>query len=491
MPGKGRILKEMFTGRSMRVAVLGASGSGKTTFIVSLCQLLQNPSDSPADLNGWTPSVEQELRVLPPYKHFPRADVLAAWKNNSWPSPTVDVSMLRLPVSFHRGEKSTKRFELQILDIPGERVADFAMFGKNYREWSEFVERHADGMEARIAPLEQYFKTAREIITDATTKMANKGLKRAPEYTKAVNDEMKQLFQAYKTALSLLEDEYSTFLSPSIVKLDQNGKHPTWETGLLGLDEQRQFVPLPTVVWSKANRPLIRTFEKAYNAYVERIVAPVVKWLASADKSVYLVDVLTLLNDGCAAYATQKAMGDAAISVFSRRGRTAFGRAWEWLFDSHVSRIDLLATQADRVPTNQHKNMKKLLDAMHGAKARVVDGAKQYLGTVSAVSTTLQTADGKRVLLHGPFHNGNEEPSAPNRAVEFVDKEGNPSPRITVPEHWPCNDKCKGIHERNWREGEFTFPFTMPVFPESSNLVPITRGMTDEIQRLFDLTADK
>lgn len=478
---KVRTLFEIVTGKTLRVAVLGAKNAGKTTFTASLCQLLRHPDS--VRFNGWTSKVDNQLDPVRPFKRFPLAETLSKWSGDDWSDETVDVSQLRIPVSFHCQNKRTKQFELQILDIPGERVADFGMFGKNYEEWSDFVENHANGLLGRIHPLEGYFKEAKPLVENWSEKFAKSVTK--DERKICLVDLVTKLVEAYKKALSELDGEYSTFLSPSVVKLDENGTRPDWNVCPVGLDEERQFVPLPREVRTKENRIPVCTFEKAYDDYQEEIVTPVVKWLASADKAVYLVDVLTLLNDGCDAYATQKAMGDAALSVFSRRARTAFGRGLDWIFGSRISGIQLLATQADRVPTNQHSDMKALLDEMHGAAIDVIDGAEKYVGTVTAVQTTLQKENEKGVWLYGPFDP--ENPECKDYPIEFVDKDGNAVKERTVPKHWPCTAGDNDVAPHAWERGEFRFNPTKPVFPKHSNLVPDSREMGGVIQRLFDL----
>lgn len=482
MKGKARVLVETVAGKTLRVAVLGAKNAGKTTFTASLCQLLRNPQDDM--FNGWTPEVGNQLEPVRPFKRFPLAETLSKWSEDDWSDATVDVSQLRLPVSFHRGDKRTKRFELQILDIPGERVADFGMFGKDYGKWSDFVEDHANGLLGRIRPLEEYFKEAKAIVGNWAEKSA--GIASKDEGKILFVDLVAKLVEAYKKALQELDGEYSTFLSPSVVKLDERGSRPDWDACPVGLDEKRQFVPLPREVRTKENRKPLRAFEKAYDDYVATIVSPVVKWLASADQAIYLVDVLTLLNDGCDAYATQKAMGDAALSVFSRRARTAFGRAWDRLFDSRIAGIQLLATQADRVPDGQHEDMKRLLRAMHGNAILVVDGAKKHVGTVTAVLTTMQNEIEKSVWLHGPFECSDNDPMKKDFAVQFVDSSGGPIKERTVPSRWPCEGDA-GTAPREWQPGEYGFWRTKPSFPTHVNIPLVSREMDGVVQRMFDL----
>ena len=493
MKGKARAFVETVAGKTLRVAVLGAKNAGKTTFTASLCQLLRNPQDGM--FNGWTPEVGNQLDPVRPFKRFPLAETLSKWSEDDWSDETVDVSQLRLPVSFHREAKRTKRFELQILDIPGERVADFGMFGRDYGKWSDFVEDHANGLLGRIRPLEVYFEEAKTIVGDWAEKSAGTASK--DERKILFVDLVAKLVEAYKNALKELDGEYSTFLSPSVVRLDEKGTRPDWGACPVGLDEKRQFVPLPREVRTKENRKPLRAFEKAYDDYVATIVSPVVKWLASADQAIYLVDVLSLLNDGCDAYATQKAMGDAALSVFSRRAGTAFGRAWNWLFHSRIAGIQLLATQADRVPdlgvnekdqqTNPHGNMKKLLREIHGRAVLVVDGAKKHFGTVTAVVTTKQKEKGKSVWLFGPFEG--QETDSPDKdfPVQFIDENGAPVKERTVPRHWPCDEGDAGAARRAWKPGEYGFAKTKPFFPTHVNIAPVSREMDGVIQRLFDL----
>lgn len=485
MKGKARVLVETIAGKTLRVAVLGAKDAGKTTFIVSLLQQLRNCSPTNvAKLHDWTPQVGKQLKPENNFKQFSLNAAIEKIQQGKWPDPTSDVSQYRVPIIFHHQKRRPRRIELQILDIPGERVADFGMFEKNYDDWCDFMEEQAEGSQV----LRDYF-LATENIFDQRTKSENdqsRGATGKALAEKTGHDLDEELQKEYRKCLHELKEEKSVFISPSTALLDKKGNFHENKDGALGFDDTHQFVPLPKSVRTKENRVTVKRFAQAYKGYVDQIVTPVVKWLESADKVVYLVDVLTLLNEGSAAYSTQKAMGNAALNIFSRQAKTTFGRGWEWLFDSRADNIQLLATQADRVPKNQHGNMKKLLDQMHGQAVRSVEGAKYSIGIVTACSTTKEETDKKTVKLRGMFVNeknrGNKEKN--ESLISFVDKHGISDPTRTVPAFWPSETPGAA---RNWTSGEFQFDKTHPKPLMRDNSVPPQREIVQVIKALFDL----
>lgn len=204
-----------------------------------------------------------------------------------------------------------------------------------------------------------------------------------------------------------------------------------------------------------------------------------VDWLRNADKAVYLVDVLTLLNDGEEAFATQKAMGDATLAVFHRPS-SWFKRAGRFLFWTDVDEVLLLATQGDRVPTTMHKNIKKLLIEMHGdAIRRLGKEATKTCSVCTAISTTKQQKANEKGAsrLFGWFWNG-EKQEWVKQDIMFN------GPTLTVPDNWPCYSNPP----EKWTD-RFSFPKTRVDFPKHANLAPPERGLSDVIRILFDLNS--
>ena len=441
---------------NLRIAVLGACESGKTTFITSFYRQLQNPPNSGKMFNGWTPTVEPLLPPEKPFKPFPLPSILARLQKDEWPTRTTDVSMLRFNLEFQKNKKR-KSCCLSMLDIPGERVADFTMYEKTWDEWSDWLESNADGTQARIEALTTYFEKIAKTELDK-----------------------EELLNAYKRCLQHLTAEYSTFVTPSIVKLDEEGQRPDFDSCPIGLSHDKQFVPLPKAVRTNPRcRDLVRAFRQSYDDYKKNIVNDVIEWLQKVDKAVYLVDVLTLLNDGEEAFVTQKAMGDATLAVF-RSPSSWFKRAGHFLFYTDVDEVQLLATQGDRVPTTMHKNIKKLLIEMHGdAIGRLGKEATKASSVCAAILTTKQLkADEKgSSRLFGWFRDDNKQEWVKQDIL--FDR-----PELTVPEKWPCYNRPP----ETWKN-RFSFPKTRVDFPKHANLAPPERGLSDVMRSLFDLNS--
>ena len=267
----------------IRVAVLGSKGSGKTVFLTSLANHLLNHDSQRCPLNGWTVTpAESDLAAgvasdgIPLY---PYADARKCLAEGRWPRKTKDWSVLRLALRLRNG-KRRRDVKLEVLDLPGERVADFPMLGRSYREWCEWMGHAFGGVFGSSDPYKAYCEAA----VSAT--------------------ELPELFAAYRRFLA---DEYaacSLSLTPSTVKLGRDAVSRTGASAEeflaniadvpIGLDAERQFVPLPPACF-KSDAPCkkwLKQFERGYNAYRHAVVAPIGDWLEDVNQLEERVDEL-------------------------------------------------------------------------------------------------------------------------------------------------------------------------------------------------------
>ena len=273
----------------VRIAVLGSRNSGKTVFLTALASnLLNHRKGNGFDLGGWeafvengfAPSAKEDIAVFP-YEQYREG---FAKENPEWPEKTTcEMSVLRLPLVFRKkvrkGKFKSESMLIELLDIPGERIADLTMANRTYHEWCKWMsDKFGSSYRANGPYYRDYLKKAESCRT---------------------KDELFGLFKAY-----LLNEHrrYSPWIVPSVVKLTKEGKATQFEQELtireLGLTSEAQFVPVP-IEWfdpSHEKRAWTKEFATAFDKYKEAIVDPISDWLNEADELVYLVDVLNILK---------------------------------------------------------------------------------------------------------------------------------------------------------------------------------------------------
>ena len=131
-----------------KIAVTGTGASGKTMFLTSLLWQLREWGNSEfrlankAKISGFSP---RNGRPAPddvfPFDKFQDALVV----RGEWPAKTKDIQ--RYSCEFVRSDRMRWRAtqRLQLIDLPGERVADAAIAEfDDYGEWSDHMFAHFD-----------------------------------------------------------------------------------------------------------------------------------------------------------------------------------------------------------------------------------------------------------------------------------------------------------------------------------------------------------
>ena len=184
-----------------RVGVVGLYNSGKTVLITSLINHLQDHDADRFPLG----SKETRLRkftVLPPdrdwdaFNYHGQRDALV--NAGKWPARTTDGS--QFACQFERSDWKFSDCLLKLYDLPGERVADAGMLGRDFTGWSEkmlalFV--NDGGYRECSAP---YLDAIKKPGATAT-----------------------ELLHAYKLALANLILNFKPLISPSTFLLDTQG----------------------------------------------------------------------------------------------------------------------------------------------------------------------------------------------------------------------------------------------------------------------------
>ena len=460
-----RTIWETISGEErIRVAVLGSKGSGKTVFLTSLANHLLNHDPARCPLNGWTVTpAESDLAAgvasdgIPLY---PYADARKCLAEGRWPRKTKDWSVLRLALRLRNG-KRRRDVRLEVLDLPGERVADFPMLGRSYREWCEWMGHAFGGVFGSSDPYKAYCAAA------------------------ASATELPELFAAYRRFLA---DEYaacSLSLTPSTVKLGQDAVSRTGGSAAeflaniadvpIGLDAERQFVPLPPDCF-KPDAPCrqwLKPFERSYNAYRRAVVSPIGDWLQDVNQLFYFVDVLGLLQRGPDVYNAEKAFGAQALHMFARPdSANSLVRGLQWLLDTflrtHVDGATIVATKADLVLSEENRSrLKNLARRMFGAALLNLGLDERHLDVLSCAAVRT-TDEYLREKVLGARLDGASDAVTTYRAAD-------------VPDDWPDS--------ATWGIGDARFDFqpTFPRFDRREDCAPPHLGLQDILVRMLSL----
>lgn len=463
-----RILKDACQmRRRVRVVVLGSAKSGKTVFLTALASHLKHHDNKGGcfSLNGWEASWCTDLKAgsedYPP--PFPYARYLNDMKKPlpEFPEKTTsEMSVLRMPLTFRKytGGKCVKDRDvlLELMDLPGERVADLAMANKSYREWCEWMNRVF--VEEKSSPS---YCGYLEKADDATT--------------------AEELFDAYKHHLVNEVENYSPWVTPSIVKLT-NGEAGRFERVVwdrpLGVDPASQFVPLPNAAFKKDHRlnRFVKEFSRGYEKYRKALVAPIRDWLEEADRLVYLVDVLGILKKGVSAYNAECTFGSDVVGMF-RRSKTrvpVFGSIWDvlaGLFRTRINSAHLVATKADLVAGGRdgRSKMSALAEQILGKAFRELDLGDLNVSACAAVTTVRTLPD--------------KTPEGVSKTVarqKRDSKEAEEYSQPDIPERWPTTaSQWQEQMEKCW------FADPLPLFEERCDAVPPQIGLDDLVRALL------
>lgn len=283
-----------------KVAITGIHNSGKTMFLTSLLWQLEEIREVDFDLGKNSISGFREIRSggrrkdMFPFHNY--RDKMAREKR--WPRKTTDIQRFRC--QFDRNREGVMRAvaswwlrsfsrqsqQLDILDFPGERIADSAIAAyDDFGEWSDHMFDYFDNNPG-------YYN-------------AGSSLRRTLEATNLDSD---TAVRAYRETLVSFILDCKPLISPSIFLLDGKGKSLAPEQmesaaseRPCGLDANSQFVPLPETV-RKANPKLTKIMRRHFKRYRKQVVQPLFDDLAKSDSLIILVDIPSLLLGGVQRY---------------------------------------------------------------------------------------------------------------------------------------------------------------------------------------------
>ena len=350
--------------RTVRVAVIGGKDCGKTVFLAALASHLRHHRKSVFSLRGGTLQVHWERGAIVGDKldGLPLFDYKSArWRlsHGQWPEKTKDTTVLALRLLLEDSESKTQEHvQLEVLDLPGERVADFSMMGRSYDDWCRWREESLSGANGTSPHYQNYLEAVMNIGADNEA----------------------ALLDAYRDFMAAEYGHFSPDITPSTVKLGMDGQRrggtpDAFRAAIgdvpLGFADADgkvcEFVPLPTACLANGSpfRALAKKFSHAYDMYVKRVVKPMENWLGDAEKLFYLVDVLTLLRAGPDAWDAEKQNAEAAIAALCPHAGGVFDRMWRWakgvFWKPQINAVYVVATKSDLVVGSANRsNMRRL-----------------------------------------------------------------------------------------------------------------------------------
>ena len=437
--------------RKKKVAITGIHNSGKTMFLTSLLWQLDEIEEAEFYLKGNIKiSRFREVRSgvsrkdAFPFLHY--RETMA--REQRWPRKTTDIQRFRC--QFDRSSEGwrkvvsrwSERFsqqsqQLDILDFPGERIADSAIaaYG-DFGQWSDHMFDYFDNNPG---------------YNDAGSR-----LRRLLEATNLETDAAVGVYR--ETLVSFIRD-CKPLISPSIFLLDGKGgllapeqMESAAQERPCGLDANSQFVPLPESV-RKVNPELTKKMRKHFKRYRKRVVQPLFDDLAKSDSLVILVDIPSLLLGGVQRYNDNRQI---IWDLFEAIGEKRFQ-----IFSSSLKRIAFVATKADLI---SHDNickgtLKSLLKQMNMRATRLLPPDMEIEWFECSACRSTEGGGSENTLRGVPWMNNPDK-----KKMEY--------PVTSLPDYWPSD----------WNPQEYQFPDVYPCIPSNSQRPPKHKGL----DRIFD-----
>ena len=352
---------------TLRLGVTGLSRAGKTVFITALVRTLTAGGGLPA-LNAINVAGFRAFLEPQPDDDVPRFGYeghLSALSANPavWPESTRHISQLRVTLEWDAQDwlRQTagiqRRLHLDIIDYPGEWLADIGLLEQDFGHWSGHVTELARGAPSGRA------RDAWIAFQDAVEGMIGDPEQIALEGT--------QLFAAYMD-----EQKQAGRLAPSA------------GPGRFLMPGDYEGSPLltffPVVGGSGDLQALLK---RRFESYKSSIVKPFFeKHFSRIDRQIVLVDVLGVLNLGPAAILEMENALEGALNAFRPGGDSWLGR----LLGRRIDSILFAATKADHLHRSNHERLRGILAKVVGrAQTRATDaGARTAFTAIAALRTT-------------------------------------------------------------------------------------------------------
>ncbi len=459
-PTPQAILRRLAERNTVRVAVTGLRRCGKTVFTTSFVHNLMSAGQWPDLLPFLKVAargdlIAAEVFPLPGVPMFPFEHSLAAIVGggtahgaHGWPAATDRLCGLRIAVRYRsrrtlnvlRGRR-VRTLNIDLVDYPGEWLLDLPLLAKDFATWSAETMALA-AREPRARHVREW-QAAVDAI-DAQASADPVALKRAATlYAEALR-------RCAAPEVGLTLHQPARLLRPGEFSPDS----PLLE--LSPLPPPRDGAPPP----AGSN---FAAMAARYDAYRERIVAPFYRdHFRYFDAQIVLVDVLGALKAGQAAFDDMRAAIAAILQSFdySRSGFRA------WLEGALTERVLFAATKADHVSSNQHPNLRRLLEEVVAREAnrirfRGVGTEALAISSVRCTEDVVGEVQGQTLSLVRGMPAGRDAETA-----LFPGE---------IPAHFPG--------PQDWREGRFRFLDFLPVHVSGARGIPHI-GLDEAMQGL-------
>ncbi|WP_051503259.1 YcjX family protein [Salinivibrio costicola] len=365
--------------RHVRLAVTGLSHAGKTAFITSLINQLTHLGTEP---NLPLMQLVQQGRGLGarrephPHMHLPAFDYDSAMQAlhstpPAWPSPTRDVSEVRLAVRYRpqsaalRAINDMATLYVDIIDYPGEWLLDLPLLSQTYSQWSAKQSGLLTGRRGELAGTWTTKAAALDPFAPADEK---KLAEIAADYTAFLHQ--------CKAHSGLHWVQPGRFVLPGELAGAPVVQFFPW----VGSDNEQDL--------AKAGKGSNYGVLKArYDYYCEHVVAHFYReHFAKIDRQVILVDTLQPLNAGPAAFHDMRLAVEQLMQSF-KYGKSGLLKR---LFSPRIDKVLFAATKADHVTPEQHPNLVSLLQQIvHQAwQQAAFEGIDMRCQSVAAIEAT-------------------------------------------------------------------------------------------------------
>ncbi len=353
---------------SKKIAITGLSRSGKTVFITSIIDQLIHQKKIQSVTSKYNLF---KVSINTPQKHIKRFDYYPFCKdikiNSKWPSGTDDISSITLEFETkgHFSMLANKKFNIELIDYPGEWILDIAMLRLSYEQWSEKVIQWMKGLDEE--DVLQYLNTLDNLSKDSQCA-----------------DLDQKLHKQYTEMLVFLKKNHYSNITPGRFVMPSD----------LADDPILCFAPIP-----KDDSSLYKTFEDRYNNYLKNVVENIqLEHFKDFDRQIVLIDIIEALQNGYPCYKDMQAGLKTMLSLYDHENKNLFS---QW-FSPSIKKVLFIATKADLITQSQHNNYLSLLKEMVEDVKQEMDlnhiiTDEQILSSVTCTEMVKRQLDGKAI----------------------------------------------------------------------------------------------